>query len=131
MIRFVIFALSALFALSIAACSDDSSDNPVKPPAGSATRKIVQVRNNSFSPKDLTIARGDTVVWFNSGSAGHTTTSGAGCSPNGLWDSGSLGNGESFSVVFSASGVDVTGTVPYYCIPHCDVGMVGTVTVNP
>jgi plastocyanin len=27
--------------------------------------------------------------------------------------------------------VNVTGTIPYFCVPHCTVGMVGSVTVNP
>ena len=125
--RFVVLALAAL---SLMGCSADS-ENPAKPPTSSATKNIVQVGNNFFSPKNLTIARGDTVVWFNAGSAGHTSTSGTGCAPDGLWDSGSLGGGESFAVVFDATGVDTTGTIPYYCIPHCGVGMVGSVTINP
>ena len=120
----------ALAVMILAGCSDNST-GPSKPPPSTPTKTIVQVKNNVFSPKDLTVARGDTVVWFNAGSAGHTTTSGTGCSPDGLWDSGSLGSGESFSVVFSDAGVAQTGTIPYYCIPHCAVGMKGTVTVTP
>ena len=120
-----------LVALTIVAGCGDDSTGPSKPPESTATKKVVQVQNNSFSPKDLTVDSGDTVVWFNAGSAGHTTTSGGGCSPDGLWDSGGLGSGDSYSVVFGDAGVTQTGTIPYYCIPHCGTGMTGTVTVNP
>jgi plastocyanin len=98
---------------------------------GTTTRKIVQVRNNFFSPRDVTVAVGDTVVWFNAGSAGHTSTSGTSCTSDGLWDSGSLSSGDSFQVIFDQNHVNVTGGIPYFCIPHCTVGMVGSVTVNP
>ena len=123
--------LVGLAVLILAGCGDDSTSPSKPPPSGTATKKIVQIGNNFFRPKDLTVARGDTVVWFNGGSAGHTTTSGAGCSSDGLWDSGALGNGASFSVVFSDDGVSQTGTIAYFCIPHCGMGMTGTVTVTP
>ena len=120
------------FALVLAAgCGDDSQGPSKPPPASTSHKKVVEVRNNFFSPIDVTIARGDTVVWFNAGSAGHTTTSGAGCSADGLWDSGGLASGESYSVIFGDNGVTQTGTMPYYCVPHCGMGMTGTVTVSP
>lgn len=125
------FALAILAVLGLAACSEDSGTPTKPPPQGSQTRTVVQVRNNFFSPQDVTVSQGDTVVWFNGGSAGHTTTSGTGCAPDGLWDSGFLSGGGSFEVIFDATHVSTTGTIPYYCEPHCNVGMVGTVTVNP
>jgi hypothetical protein len=56
----------------------------------------------------------------------HTSTSGSGCAPDGHWNSGNIPAGDSFKVVLS-----LTGIYPYYCIPHCDMGMTGTITVNP
>ncbi len=123
-------AFAIIVLMGLVGCSKDSS-TPMSTPKGTTTRKIVQVKNNFFSPKDLTVAVGDTVVWFNAGSGGHTSTSGTSCTSDGLWNSGSLSSGDSFEVVFDPNHVNVTGTIHYFCIPHCTVGMVGTVTVNP
>ena len=86
---------------------------------------------NVFGPKHITINYGDTVVWFNADSRIHTTTSGDTCTPDGLWDSGDLAGGQSFTVIFGSGGVDTTGVIPYICVPHCFADMVGTVTVKP
>lgn len=85
----------------------------------------VSMQNFAFTPKNVTINAGDTVKWTNNESALHTTTSGTNCTPNGIWDSGQMGNGTSFQETF-----DTPGTYPYYCTFHCFSGMVGTVTVN-
>ena len=77
-----------------------------------------------FSPDPVTIHPGDTVQWTWAGN-GHTTTSGTNGMPNGLWDSGVLGNGATFSHTFNAA-----GSFPYYCTPHWSCcGMTGTVIV--
>jgi plastocyanin len=79
---------------------------------------------NCFSPSSISIHAGDTVQWtWNDG--GHSTTSGSTCSPNGLWDSGLRPRGATFSHTFNTA-----GTFPYFCTPHCDLGMVGTITVT-
>jgi plastocyanin len=81
-----------------------------------------------FAPQNATIAVGDTVTWTNTGSFAHTTTSGTTTGgtrhPDGLWDSGSMLPGKSFSHVFAQA-----GTFPYYCTPHY-TSMTGTVTVK-
>jgi plastocyanin len=94
--------------------------------AGSAATVMVTVGNgdDSFSPSSVTIHPGDTVQWtWNEN--GHTCTSGSSCAPNGLWDSGLRGNGATFSYTFNTA-----GTFPYFCTPHCDMGMVGIITVT-
>jgi plastocyanin len=114
--------------LYVSGCSDDESGPTAPPPPGSVHKKIVQMKDNFFEPKDVTISRGDTIVWFNVGAAIHTSTSGAPGSADGWWDSGNLGNGEMFQRVFD----DTTGgPFDYFCIPHSHLGMVGTVTVDP
>lgn len=80
----------------------------------------VSVADNSFQPQSLTITAGDTVVWTNNGSNPHTSTS-----DTGLWDSGTLSPGQTFSRVF-----DTPGTFPYHCAFHQGLGMVGTITVQ-
>lgn len=93
----------------------------------------VSAQDYSFIPSTVTINVGDTVVWTNFVGM-HTTTSGSGCVPNGIWDSGTGGGGykmrdlltpgQSFSYTFNTA-----GTYPYFCQFHCDIGMTGTVIV--
>ena len=97
------------------------------PKAASATTFNVAVGPNGnlvFDPASVTIHPGDQVKWT-FGSSGHSTTSGSPGQPNGIWDSGILNQGASFTRTFNS-----TGTFPYYCTPHGGCcAMVGTVTV--
>ena len=130
MIKSIMLTSALLTSLVIVGCSKNDS-TPMSPPKGSTTKKVVQIKNNFFSPKDITIAKGDTVVWFDAGISGHTTTSGTSCTPSGLWNSGALASGHSYQVIFDDTHVSQTGNIPYYCTLHCSMGMVGSVTVNP
>jgi plastocyanin len=95
--------------------------------SASATTIDVTVAPNGdlvFSPSSVTIHPGDTVRWT-WGSSFHSSTSGIPGAPNGIWDSGILNQGATFSHTFNS-----TGTFPYYCTPHGGCcGMVGTVIV--
>jgi hypothetical protein len=85
------------------------------------------MNNLSFQPDAMTINAGDTVTWTNQDSLLHTVTSGTNCQDNRVWtSSGLLLNGQTFSLTFSQA-----GTYPYFCSPHCFLGMTGTVFVNP
>ena len=100
---------------------------PVMPVMAETETHMVVMRDNFFEPAFLTVEEGDTVVWWNDCCEGindHTATSGTDCNPDGIWDSGLLENAEDFSVIF-----DEAGTFPYYCIPHCLLGMEGTIEV--
>jgi plastocyanin len=78
-----------------------------------------------FTPDSVTIHSGDTVQWTWS-STGHSSTSGSPGAPTGLWDSGVLNQGATFSHTFNT-----VGTFPYHCTPHgACCGMVGAVTVS-
>jgi plastocyanin len=80
--------------------------------------------NLMFSPSSVTIHPGDTVRWT-WGATFHSSTSGIPGAPNGIWDSGILSQGATFSHTFNA-----IGTFPYYCTPHGGCcGMVGSVVV--
>jgi plastocyanin len=74
---------------------------------------------------------GDTVEWVNVGDNPHTTTSGAGCTADGIWTSALLSKGGKFSVIFDSNNVNQIGIIPYFCIPHCALNMRGSITVNP
>ena len=82
----------------------------------------VRMEDNFFSPANITVEPGTTVTWVQSGNNPHTTTS-----YDGLWDSGMIegGSGGTFSFTF-----EEPGTYDYFCIPHEDLGMVGSVTVS-
>lgn len=82
----------------------------------------VTMRDNFFEPANVTVEPGTTVTWVQEGNNPHTTTS-----YDGLWDSGMIagGSGESFSFTF-----EEPGTYDYFCRPHEQLGMVGTVTVT-
>jgi plastocyanin len=75
---------------------------------------IVDVESNFFSPTAVTVSVGDTVCWVVDNGF-HTTTSGSGGTPDGLWDSGFISAGDMFEYTFN----DV-GDFPYYCSLHFD-----------
>ena len=96
------------------------------PAFAQATDFDVAMVNFAFDPEILTVQEGDTVTWTNTTTLPHTSTSGVTCVSDGLWNSGILSFGETYSVTF-----DVVGDFPYYCIPHCGIGMDGTIVVAP
>jgi quinohemoprotein ethanol dehydrogenase len=61
-----------------------------------------------FSPGLDLVPPGTTITWTNTGQVGHTVTS-----DNGVFDSGDLGPGQTFSYTF-----DTPGTFWYFCRPH-------------
>ncbi len=88
----------ALFSLA-AACA---------PATGSAETHIVEIRGMAFTPSALEVAVGDTVTWINRDVVPHTATA-----ADGVWDSGSLKQGEEWSLV-----VESPGSVDYRCTFH-------------
>ena len=82
----------------------------------------VGMEDNFFDKADITVEPGTTVTWVQRGQYGHTTTS-----YDGLWDSGLIEGGTegTYSYTF-----EEPGTYEYFCRPHEEVGMVGTVTVS-
>ena len=98
--------ISALALLMIVPTAGAQQDPGVVP---------VSIRDGYYDPADITVAPGTTVTWTNEGDLPHTVTA-----DNGLFDSGLLYPGESYSVWFDGS-----GTVTYHCSPS----MTGSVTV--
>ena len=76
------------------------------------------IKNFAFSPAQITVNKGDTVVWTNNDTAPHTVTG-----DNGGPDSPTLQNGATYSYTFNTA-----GTFPYYCSIH--PMMKGIVTVQ-
>ncbi len=113
-----IWLVSLFLILFFNACSEDStSSSSGDPPANE-----IWIENNAFRPSSKTIAAGTTITWVNKDNINHTATSGSG-SPTGVFDSGTLGNGQSFSFKF-----DSVNTFGYYCKVH--PSMRGTIIVQ-
>jgi plastocyanin len=99
-----------------------------------------------FDPDSLTVAPGDTVVWENVGSIGHSITAYEEDIPEeaayfasggfdaeqpardaysaGSPDSGDVAGGDSYEHTF-----DVEGSYDYFCVPHEAAGMVASLEV--
>jgi plastocyanin len=90
------------------------------------SQDTVYMRDNDFVPQQLSVDKGDQVVWVQDGINSHNTISGDNCQSNGLWESKLFSQqGKTFTYTF-----DSVGSFPYFCRPHCGVDMVGTVTVQ-
>lgn len=85
-----------------------------------------------FSPTNVFISQGDSVIWQWANTTPHSTTSGTNGAPgddngvpSGLWDSTVVsGMGHTFTNTFSAAGI-----FSYYCTLHHSWGMTGQVVV--
>jgi plastocyanin len=134
----MITGVLALVAVVLAACGGTAStatppaQTAVPPaptatpvtPGGAAGQADVAMQSFQFQPKELTVKVGTTVKWTNNDQAGHTVTS-----DTGVFDSGNLGNGQTFSFTFSQA-----GEFPYYCTFHGGkggTGMAGKISVVP
>jgi plastocyanin len=77
----------------------------------------VVIQNFAFTPQTLTVKVGAKVTWTNADSTAHTVTSANGMSTSaaatGLFDSGTIGQGGSFSFTFTKA-----GTYFYECTIH-------------
>ena len=89
---------------------------PVRAPRGGTVH--VNMRDNHFAPRSITIDRGTSVQWVNRGDNDHTSTANGGA-----WSSGTLNPGESFTRRFRR-----TGTFAYHCNIH--PLMTATITVT-
>ncbi len=97
------------------------------PPPPSGTEISVEMKDNFFSPKEVTVKPGTKINWPNVGARPHTSTS-----DDGIWDSGTINTGESFSWTVPASTASGT-SFPYFCVFHGasgGIGMAGTIQVD-
>ena len=135
--RRALAALGTAAAVGIAGCAGGD--------ASAADDYDVGMTAVAFDPTELTVAVGDTVVWANTSSRGHTVTAydsgipdGADFFASGGYDSteaardafgselgGRIDSGDSWSPTFEAP-----GEYEYLCIPHEASGMVGSVVVE-
>jgi plastocyanin len=79
-----------------------------------------------YEPPSITVDAGDVVFWLHAGGT-HTVTSGIGCTSDGRFDN-PLSNFDPIPY-YVVPEDEPSGTIDYYCTPHCDLGMVGTIDV--
>ena len=136
-----------LGALGVAGCGGDDeaddgsareSSSPQQPSRAESGERAAVVDMNdqlAFEPKQIEVTAGEKVTWKNVGKVAHTVTADKSkvadpslvSVPAGTkeWNSGFVGEGESFLRSF-----EKPGTYRYVCIPHEGAGMVGSVVVR-
>lgn len=89
---------------------------------GTGADHTIDVDDNFFSPASLTVQEGESVEWIHVGGNFHTIT------PDGHseWERQGFPTGsDPFVHTFNSA-----GTYEYFCEPHVNEGMVGTITVE-
>lgn len=107
-----LLVLAVLICFLVALMGFRSPENVYKP-----TRHTVTIFKMKFNPADLTVKKGDTVVWLNKDFYQHDVTE----MTNRKWTSKPMNKGDIFSKVIKAD-------VKYFCDLH--KVMKGTITVT-
>ena len=136
--RAVLASLGASGLASLAGCTALARDGERSYDVGMTA--------TAFRPPQVTVSAGETVVWRNTSTRAHSITAYERAIPkaatyfasggfeseaaareswNGSLDGGALDNGHTYSHTF-----EVPGRYDYFCIPHEQGGMVGTVVVE-
>jgi plastocyanin len=126
--RSVAGAAAISIALVVAACGGGGATTAPTAAGGAspvAGGSAVSIVDNAFNPTTLTVAKGTSVTWTNTGTAGHTVSA-----DDKSFDSdasntnATLAGGATFSHTF-----DTAGTFAYHCKIHSS--MTATITVTP
>jgi plastocyanin len=109
--------LAFAFAVIVLAssCGGGGGSSPTEPGPGPGPQSItVELHDNSFSPRSITVQPGDTVTWVLRGSApDHTVTA-----LNGAFNSGKVFDKQGASVTRTFGGADSNKTFDYSCQTH-------------
>jgi plastocyanin len=97
----------------------------ISPLVKAQTSHAVDVTNNIYTPADIVIQQGDTIIWTNSQGFHNVNGTQATYPDNPESFGNSTGRNWVFSHVFTEPGF-----YDYQCDPHVGLGMVGTVTVE-
>lgn len=120
--KLVIFSIVGLLLIPIGYSAAFATDWEVTIPSGAADPTNAEKRF-FFSPWELTVETFDKVQWGNADTAAHTVTSGKNATSDGIFDSGLISPGKSFTYQFMTG-----GTFDYFCSVH--PWMTGTVNVK-
>ena len=109
-------------ALVLAACGSSASSAPSAGrgrPAGSSAGGAVAIIDFAFQPASISVPKGTTVTWTNTGATAHTVTA-----DDASFDSGNLDVGKTYSTI-----ANLAGTIAYHCTIHPQ--MKATIVVAP
>jgi plastocyanin len=117
----VVLALTVLLVAagcgSSSSASTTTSQTPATAPSTGSGATNVTIQNFAFTPQTLTVKAGTTVTWTNKDSVQHNIVStksiAASTATTSLYNSGLLGQGQTFSFTFSKP-----GTYFYECSIH-------------
>jgi len=126
-------AAVAAVALIVVGCGGSaygSNGNTTPPASGGGGDTSVTIQNFAFTPQTLTVRPGTTVTWTNKDSVPHTVTGtdglGTTAGKTGMFDSGNLNQGQTFSFTFGKA-----GTYYYECTIHASsASMHGKIVVS-
>ena len=107
----IVLTVAAFVFIGLTGCSSSKT-------SATSTGNVVNISNFSFSQGSLNVSMGTTVTWTNNDSATHRVVS-----DTGLFDSGDLSQGGTFSYTFNTA-----GSYPYHCSIH--TYMKGTIIVK-
>ena len=123
----VLMAISIVNSFTTHSLEDESSRelfSSLENDSGNVFVVTVDGTNLRFSPDTITLKEGDTVNFFwENQLLPHNAVE-----ENGLFDSGDPERNVDYSYTFN---VGENGTYQYECEPHADLGMVGTIIVQP
>ena len=95
--------------------------------AATAETHVITTDNTAFVPDVVNAAPGDIIRWEYGTGYPHTVTSGEGCVADGLFDAPLDGKNLDFEWVVPS---DAASEIPYFCDPHCAMGMTGMIYVD-
>ena len=109
--------MAAVMVLASVGCKKDDAQpySSANPDPGA---NEVWIQDFAFSPSSITVSVNTTITWTNKDAVAHTATSN-----NGVFDSGSISDGGTYSYHFTTP-----GTYAYLCTPHPH--MTGTIIVQ-
>jgi len=122
------FLIVSFTAVGCGVENDDANPDDTDTTESALGSAAVGMTMRAFTPKNLVVKKGTTVTFTNTSAIPHTVTSGATSratdGPGALFDS-VVAPRASFKVTFNTVGVQ-----PYFCRPHEQMGMKGTITVT-
>jgi plastocyanin len=129
--RLIAASIAMIGAAAVAACSQTG---PAYGPPTANTAATIEMSGFSFGPATVRVKAGDTVEWRNKSSFTHSVNADPARFPDDVvippgatpFDSGRIASGDVYRHRFTTP-----GTYRFVCLPHVDLGMAGTVIVEP
>jgi len=105
-----IVLMALVLSLTLLASSPNLRVSTLQASASASETITVNATDYKFTPRNLNITTGTTVIWVNRGQAAHTSTE---SSAPPVWSSGNLDPGQNYSFIFTQP-----GDYSYYCGYH-------------